>query len=121
MKPRQIICLGCPNGCHVEVSYTDDQKITVSGADCERGEEYACEEVREPKRMVTAVVRTDSADVPFVPVKSERAVPKALIPGLLQEVYRRQAALPIRLGDALFDNYADSGIGVVFTRSVPGV
>jgi len=113
---REIICLGCPNGCHLTVTI-DGTTITVAGAKCDRGEDYAREEILEPKRTVTAVVRTNSARVPYVSVKTDRPFPRPLIPVLLQELYRLQIALPVRAGDVLIANSHDTGINVVYTRS----
>jgi CxxC motif-containing protein len=114
---REIICLSCPNGCHLSVRWSQRDDIEVVGGKCERGEPYAREEVFEPKRVVTAVVRTDSTETPFVPIKTDKPILKQLIRPVLESVYARQVRLPVQLGETLIDNFQDSGVNVVFTRS----
>lgn len=112
---KEIICLGCPTGCHLDVSRRGDE-VRVDGAQCERGEEYGREEILAPKRMVTAVVRTNSAAIPYMPVRTARPLPKPLIPELLHELYNREAVLPITSGQPLIKDFRGTGVDVVFTR-----
>lgn len=114
---QTIICLGCPNGCHLECTRKADGGIEVEGAQCDRGEVYALEELTEPKRVVTAVVRTGSGDVPYVPVKTDRPLLKERIPALLAHLYEQTAALPVRVGGTLLTDFDGTGVNVVFTRS----
>ncbi|MFP4499755.1 MAG: DUF1667 domain-containing protein [Candidatus Hydrogenedentota bacterium] len=118
---KEIICLGCPNGCHLECTRKEGGEVAVEGAQCERGVEYGREEMVEPKRIVTAVVKTDADSVPFVPVKTDKPVLKALIPKLLERIYARPVSLPVRMGDTLIADFENTGVNVVFTRSAPGL
>ncbi|HNT88726.1 MAG TPA: DUF1667 domain-containing protein, partial [Candidatus Hydrogenedentes bacterium] len=70
------------------------------------------------KRIVTAVVRTDSDTVPFVPVKTDKPLVMDLIPKLIEELYRRETRLPVRAGDVLLEDFADTGVRVCFTRTI---
>jgi CxxC motif-containing protein len=118
---KEIICLGCPNGCHLECTKKRGGEVEVEGAQCERGIDYGREEMLEPKRVVTAVVRTNSDAVPFVPIKTDKPLLRPLIPELLKTIYSRPVALPVHMGDTLIENFEDTGVNVVFTRSAPGV
>jgi CxxC motif-containing protein len=80
---------------------------------------YAQEETLSPRRVVTAVVRTDSAAFSYAPVRTDAPLPRALAAGLLHDLYSRTVRLPIRIGDTLIENVAGSGVRVVFTRSLP--
>lgn len=114
---KEIICLGCPNGCHLCVKERERNDIEVLGNQCDRGIDYGREEFLEPKRIVTAVIRTDSESVPFVPVKTDKPLVMALIPKLLEELYRLEIRLPVRAGDVLIDDFARTGVRVRFTRT----
>jgi len=92
----------------------------VVGAQCERGEAYACDEIFEPKRVVTAVVRTTCSDIPCVPVKTGAPLLKSLITPLLRELYRIEVSLPVHTGQVLLRNFEDTGVNVVFTWSASG-
>ena len=117
-QQREIICLGCPNGCALDARWTGKDDVTVEGATCERGEEYARSEIFEPKRTVTAVVRTTSHEHPCVPVKTATPLLRPLIPRLLEELYRLRVDLPVQTGAPLIEDYAGTGVSVVFTRTV---
>jgi CxxC motif-containing protein len=114
---QTIICLGCPNGCHLECTRKADGAFEVEGAQCDRGEVYAREELTEPKRVVTAVVKTDSGDVPYIPVKTDKPLVRDRIPALLGLLYGQTVALPVRMGDTLLTDFDGTGVNVVFTRS----
>lgn len=116
---REIICLSCPNGCHLNVRWTDRTDVQVTGGKCERGDVYAHEEVFEPKRVVTAVVRTNCDTAPYLPVKTDAPLAKPLIPALLNAIYGCVATSPIRIGDRLINDFQGSGVNVVFSSSSP--
>lgn len=116
---REIICLGCPNGCHLECTAKDDGTVEVRGNQCERGEAYGREELLDPKRVVTAVVRTNSPTLPYAPVRTDAPLVKKHIPALLRELYALQVAAPAESGATLIHNFADTGVNVVLTRTVP--
>ena len=116
-KTKEIVCIACPIGCHLKAILQDNENITVSGNKCKRGEAYAKEEVVVPKRIVTAVVKTNSSKIPYLPVKVTGPIPKENIAELLNIIYKMEAELPVKSGDPLINDYNNLGIDVVFTRS----
>jgi CxxC motif-containing protein len=114
----EIICIACPNGCHLTAEQTA-QGLVIRGNTCPKGEEYGQQEATDPRRIVTAAVKTSSPDWPCVPVKSAQAVPKRLIPALLKTLYAMRVHLPVRRGTVLIENFEQTGISVVVTRSMP--
>ena len=82
---KKIICITCPTGCEIEVT-EEGGKIGCSGNRCPRGAAYAESELRDPRRTVTAVIRTVSGG--FQPVRTDRPLPKAFINGLLNTLLR---------------------------------
>jgi CxxC motif-containing protein len=114
---QEIICLGCPNGCHLECTKKSGGEVAVEGGQCDRGKDYGREEMLEPKRVVTAVVKTSSEAAPYLPVKTDKPLVKALIPKLLESIYAHPVTLPVRMGDTLIANFENTGVNVVFTRS----
>jgi CxxC motif-containing protein len=116
----ELICIVCPNGCHLTVESTQEGVI-VSGNKCPKGEVYGRDEFTDPRRIITAVVRTTSPDYPVVPVKSSRAVPKNDINRILKSIYTLEVDLPVKRGDTCM---ADCGVPetvLVYTRTVPPV
>jgi CxxC motif-containing protein len=53
---RKLVCISCPLGCRLTVTWEDESDITVKGNRCAKGESYAQEEILAPKRVVTATV-----------------------------------------------------------------
>jgi CxxC motif-containing protein len=114
----QLVCIACPIGCRLTVrARSGTEEITVSGNRCPKGEAYGREEILAPRRMVTAVVRTDSADFPCAPVRTEGSVPRGLMKELLAMLYAGTATLPVRRGDVFIQDF--KGARVVFTRTLP--
>ena len=54
MSLRKMICITCPRGCHLTV---DEETLAVQGNRCPKGEEYARNEVTDPRRVLTSTVR----------------------------------------------------------------
>jgi CxxC motif-containing protein len=112
---KKLVCIACPIGCSLEAVIGNNGDITVTGNKCKRGEAYAKEEVVAPKRVVTAVVKTNSKKIPYISVKSTCPVPKENIAELLKKIYSMTAELPVSCGDLLLKDF--KGIDVVFTKS----
>jgi CxxC motif-containing protein len=113
----QFVCIACPIGCRLTVETDGREAVSVEGNRCARGEVYGGEEVLAPKRLVTAVVPTGSSVFPCAPVRTDGPVPRALVSGLLSELYGRIALLPVRRGQVLIEDF--HGVRVVFTRTLP--
>ena len=112
MEMIRKICICCPAGCHLEI-LRDDKGITVSGHTCKRGEEYARQELSDPRRIVTAVVLAKGGKRVCVPVKTSEPLPKALIPELLKELSSLRVALPVEIGDVIIKDFRSTGIDIV--------
>ena len=119
MKTYRKICINCPAGCHLEISVNDNGAIDVRGNRCPRGKKYAETEITDPRRTVTAVVRSEGPEPVCVPVKTSAPLPRRLIPELLEALAATRAPLPICVGDAVLKNFRESGIDVVATRAFP--
>jgi hypothetical protein len=74
-REGEMICIACPPGYRRTVAKTENGELRVSVNRCPKGEVYAREEILSPKRIVTAVVRTDSAAYPYVPVRPDTPSP----------------------------------------------
>ena len=118
-KSVDMICIACPLGCRLTIVSTGSIEVSVSGNRCPKGEVYAREELLAPRRTVTAVVRTDSPAFPYAPVRTDSPLPRGLADGLLQLLYSRIVALPVRMGATLIADVDGTGVKVIFTRSLP--
>ncbi|MDR2730091.1 MAG: DUF1667 domain-containing protein [Treponema sp.] len=117
---RNLTCIVCPIGCSLEVednSETPAENLSVTGNRCPRGAVYAREEVRAPKRVVTATCKT-SANQTRVPVKTTSPCPREKILALLQDIYKTKVTLPVKTGDVIINNWNGENINVAATRNI---
>ena len=112
----KMICINCPKGCEMEVSI-DGGKVSVTGNSCPKGEAYAKAEVTNPTRMVTGLVRVAGMRKPL-PVKTKVAVPKTKIDAVLFALHQATVQLPVKIGDVIIPNVAETGVDVVATANM---
>jgi CxxC motif-containing protein len=114
---KTLTCIVCPTGCTLTVGEGDDPR--VSGNRCPRGAVYAREEIRSPRRVVTATCPVEGGPGPRrAPVKSSCPCPRERIPALLADIYRTRITPPAKAGDTLIAGWQGTGIDVVLTGSV---
>jgi len=121
-----LTCIVCPIGCALEAddnSALDDMPVT--GNKCARGVNYAREEIRAPKRVVTATVKIlgmqsggENCSVHRAPVKTSSPCLREKIPALLEDIYKVQITLPVKLGDVVIKNWQGEGIDIIATRTI---
>ena len=71
MRDQKLTCIGCPLGCSISVSLSDNGEVSeITGNTCKKGEEYARKEVTNPSRVVTSIVKINNGDVNMVSVKT---------------------------------------------------
>jgi CxxC motif-containing protein len=115
----ELICITCPLGCRLSVE-TAGADLLVSGNRCARGAAYAQEELRAPKRTVTATARLRGAagGLRRLPVKSAQPFPRERVPELLAAIYGLELRAPVTLGQVLLADALGTGIDLVAARSV---
>jgi CxxC motif-containing protein len=113
----KMICINCPKGCELDVEQATDGTVTVTGHTCPRGEAYGRSELVNPTRMVTGLVRVAGMRKPL-PVKTRTAVPKGKIDAVLFAMHQATVQLPIRIGDVIIPNVAETGVDLVATANM---
>lgn len=112
----KMICINCPKGCELDVERTGDE-VVVTGHACPRGEAYGKAELENPTRMVTGLVRVAGMRKPL-PVKTKTAIPKAKINDVLFALAQTTVQLPVKIGDVIIPNAAETGVDVVATTNL---
>ena len=113
---KELICIVCPRGCHLKVD--DENGFTVTGNSCERGEKYGREELVAPKRVITSTVCLDSKNHCRLPVKTNSAIPKALVFDAVKLLNDVKIKAPVHLGDVILSNILGTGIDFVATKTI---
>ena len=115
---RNITCIVCPIGCKILIKTDGTQFEIVEGNKCKRGIEYARSEALDPRRMLTTSVLVNDGEWPLVSVKSSKPVPKEKLFSVLKEVGRIAVKAPVKSGQTIIKNAANTGIDIVATKTV---
>jgi CxxC motif-containing protein len=135
---KSLTCIVCPIGCALEVnedaslpegcmpsaSCMPKASLSVTGNKCARGIAYALEEIRAPKRVVTATVLIKksvsamTSSINRIPVKTSSPCPREKIPELLKDIYKIEITPPVKVGDVLISDWQGEKINIVATRTI---
>ncbi|MBE0480461.1 MAG: DUF1667 domain-containing protein [Dehalococcoidia bacterium] len=120
-EKRHFTCVVCPVGCEIDVEAENGAILSMEGNRCKKWEEFVQQELREPMRVLTTTVRVKDAKWPVLPVRTDKAVPRRLIPEIMKEVSRIEMEAPVRISDVAVADIAGTGADVVATRSMERV
>ena len=118
MKTIELTCIGCPLGCPLTVTIQDNNEISVAGNTCPKGATYAQKEVTNPTRIVTSTVRVSGGSCAMLNVKTASDVPKDKIFACVNALKEIVVPAPIRIGDVILENVADTGVAIIAARNV---
>ena len=115
---KEITCIVCPIGCKILVK-TDGKNFEIGdGHKCKRGIEYAKSEVLDPRRMLTSSILVKQGEWPLVSVKSSKTIPKNKVFDVLKEIKKSRIKAPVKLGQIIIKNVADTKIDIIATKSI---
>ncbi|MBP3371210.1 MAG: DUF1667 domain-containing protein [Clostridia bacterium] len=112
---KQIICIGCPKGCHVQI---DETTYECVGNACPRGAEYAKNELTDPRRTLTSTVVIEGAAIRRCPVKSDRPLPKAMVQDAAKALDEVRIEAPVNVGDVIVENILGTGCNIICARNI---
>ena len=113
---KELICITCPKGCHLKIDEENDYAVT--GNACPRGAEYGKNELKNPKRVITSTVKTNSAEYCRCPVKTNGAIPKDKMFEIMEMLDDVELNTPIRTGDIVIKNLFDTGVDIVTCKEI---
>ncbi len=123
MKTKELICIVCPNGCRLEVelALSEGEGLEigeVSGNLCDKGQEWAEQEILNPMRNIASSVLVRGGRFPLVSVKTDAPIPKGKIFEVMKEIRELAVEAPVRIGDRLIRNPAGTECSIVATRHI---
>jgi CxxC motif-containing protein len=118
MMEKELICIICPSGCRIHVSYNDGNLQGISGFGCSKGREYAEEEVISPRRTLTTSVRVLGSNMPLLSVRTDKPIPKNQIFEAMREISKITVRAPVEVGDIVLKGLLNSDVNVIATRRV---
>ncbi|MGL4641601.1 MAG: DUF1667 domain-containing protein [Cetobacterium sp.] len=113
---KEMICILCPMGCHLNIDVENNYKVT--GNSCPKGEVYGKEELIAPKRVVTSIVRVYGGIHHMVPVKTDKPIPKELVFDCMELLKDIKIESPKKVGTVVLENILGTGSNIVLTRDI---
>ncbi len=107
----KLTCIMCPMGCELMVTKEKNGEIKVTGNTCVRGETYGKEEVTAPKRMLTALVKTDKG---VLSVKTTQPIAKDMVFKVNAQIGKLHLK-SAKSGDVIMRNVLNTGADIIVT------
>jgi CxxC motif-containing protein len=112
----ELVCIVCPAGCRLQVDPANNHAVT--GNSCKRGEGYGRQEIASPARVITSTVCISGAELPRLPVKTDRPIPKEKISDAMEMLDGLEVQAPVQSGGIIVKDICDTGAHFVATRSL---
>ena len=111
---KELTCIVCPRGCRLSI----DDNLNVTGNSCPRGAEYAKNELTNPKRMITSIMRVKNRENTVVSVKTSVAIPKGMIFEVMEEINKVGVEAPTHIGDVAIKDVLGTGADIIITKNI---
>ena len=111
----RLTCVLCPIGCELEVERTAGG-LDVRGNQCDKGPDFAAEEVLHPMRNLATSVPLEGTESQMVSLRLSGPVPRDMIFPILAEIAKLMPEPPVRRGQVLINNVLETGVDVIATR-----
>ncbi len=111
-----IICIVCPNGCHLQVDETNGYQVTGNG--CERGLSYGRDEATDPRRVLTTTVRLTGSEERRCPVRTAAPIPRGRLKEAMDVISAVSVAAPVRAGQVILPDLLGTGADLIATRNM---
>lgn len=115
-----LVCIGCPMGCRLSVTKSENGGWLVEGNQCIRGESYAVKELTNPTRVLTTTVKIKNSFLRRLPVRTSDAIPKNILFEAMDIINGAEVEAPIKVGDVIIENLLNTGINIIASRTVSG-
>jgi len=116
---KEVICIMCPLGCRIKVQVEGKDIQGVEGERCKKGVKYAQQEVTFPGRILTTTVATDNPEMPLLPVRSDKPLPKEKLIECMKQISKHSVTGSVQLGQTVIENILGLGADIVACRTIP--
>jgi CxxC motif-containing protein len=115
---KEMICIGCPLGCPINVDFTQKKVQSISGNRCNLGLDYAKKECFNPERTLTTTVRIKNGHLPLVSVRTSKPISKKRIFEAMTLLAKVEIEAPIRIGEIIIPNLFGTNASIVATKNI---
>lgn len=111
-------CKVCPVACYLTITKDSSHPsgYNIEGNSCNRGKDFAMQEVTNPSRILTGRVLLKNGAMSRLPVKTTGIVPENKIEECLKIFNSTQAVSPIKRGTVIIRDILGLGVDVVAAR-----
>ena len=118
---KELICVICPNGCQLQAEIQEGERpavTNVTGNLCDKGPEWARQEIVNPMRTIASSVLVEDGDLPMVSVRTDSAIPLKKIFEVMKEIRAARVNAPVRIGDVIIEKVTGLTCNIIATRNV---
>jgi CxxC motif-containing protein len=115
-----IICTNCPMGCSVilTIDKKKDEVTNITGNQCKQGEKFALDEFRNPVRVLTATVLTNSNKHPLLSVRTNKPISKDKMKEFMYSLAEIRVKSPVKIGQIIRPNIMNMGVDLIATSEL---
>ena len=118
VEKKHFTCVTCPVGCEVDVEVKDSNIISMKGNRCDKVKEFVLQELKEPMRVFTTIVRIKGAKYAMLPVRTDKPIPKRLFTQAIEQLSSIDLQAPVHMSNVIVKDVAGSGANIVATRTM---
>lgn len=122
---KEYICIMCPNGCSVEVTYEPasapgeaPEIISTYGNLCPRGAGYARQELIDPRRTIATSILVEGGELPLASVRLTAPIPKDRLLDAVAEIRKIKVTAPVKAGTVVIRDLLGLKSDVIVTKTV---
>ena len=112
----ELVCIGCPKGCQLKVDVENDYQVT--GNSCQVGADYGRNELQNPTRVLTSIVKIKGGIHACLPVRSNGPIPKAMLIDAVKSLKDVEVVAPVKMGDIIVKNIMGTGVDIIASRDM---
>ena len=114
----KLVCIVCPNSCEMNITESNTEKPYISGNKCERGKNYAEQEIINPARILTTTIKVKNGFIKRLPVRSNKSIPKDKLFQCMEFLKNIEKEAPIKAEDIIVENIMDMNINIVASKDI---
>ena len=115
---KELVCIVCPRGCTINIEKKNGE-YEITGNSCKRGHDFALSEMTAPMRTICTTVRTAFKEMPVLPVRVSRDIPKERIFDVMREINGVTVKKRRVRGDVIIKDVLGLGADVIATDDIP--
>ena len=118
VEKKHFVCVVCPIGCEIDVVHDGSKIISMEGNKCEKSVEFVTQELIEPMRILTTTVRIQGSRWLVIPVRTDKAVPKRLLPCIMKQLKHIKLQAPVNMLEVVVRDVLGTGANIIATRNM---